>query len=434
MGRKKKVNMDATFIQLNKFVETPEIIADDYIEIVKYGVDNKLPYLLTDYYKNVGLNRAIIDKKKKMFLGKGIAIDIVEENELKIKKTMEFLSDINEFENIDELFDKISLDIMLYGGTYLQIIWETGGKKIKYVYHMDYNKMRSGKKDKYGQVRKFYYNTNEDKSFNWSRYSSKNDPGIIEMNAFSTKLNKSKQQIMYIKEYEPGLNYYSLPDYIGALKDLDTSSAISDFYNSNMHNNMQPGVTFFFTGPEPDKDTKDTIIKAIKKKYTDTENAGKPMIFWLEDGQEMKMEIPESGDIGDMFKLLNEDIKENITISHQIPRAVAALSTPGSLGNSKDIIDGIEMVRSNYIEPKQEWFLSKFNKIMEINDLYDIKLNAPSPNLSKYSISDLAGILTTNEIREYLGKEPVGDEEKQEVVEEEVKKDNILKKIFRKKQ
>jgi len=113
-----------------------------------------------------------------------------------------------------------------------------------------------------------------------------------------------------------------------------------------------------------------------------------------------------------MYKLLSEETKENLITSHQIPRAVASLSTPGSLGNTKEIIEGNELMRLNYIEPIQNWFLSKWNKLMDINNLEHISLNAPSPNLLKYDIKDLQTILTPNEIREYIGKDPIGEEEK----------------------
>jgi len=128
--------MKANFINLNKFVDEPKIIVKDDEDYVRYGSDNQLPYNLTNYYDNVGLNRAIINKKANMFIGKGISIDITDEK--KAKKTLDFLENINPFETIDEIFEKISLDLFIYGGTYLQVIWDKSGKKISEIYHMNY--------------------------------------------------------------------------------------------------------------------------------------------------------------------------------------------------------------------------------------------------------------------------------------------------------
>lgn len=418
-------NDKAIFIQMNEFVQTPRIISNREEDIVRYGENNQLPYELIEYNRTVGLHRAILNKKQNLFIGDGVTIDINDETKEKsIEKTLDFLDNINQFENIDDLMEKISSDLFLFGGTYLQIIWEKGGKKIKYIYHMPYEQIRSGKKDKYGQVTSFYYNTSEDEDYKWTTYSYPSDEYIEEMPAFSTKLQKTKPQIMYIHDYEAGNNYYSLPDYIGALKDLNTQASISDFHNSNIHNNMQPGFTFLFKGPEPDQDTKDSYVKLIKKKYSDTHNAGKPMVFFIDDGLEVDINQPDVSNISDMYQNLSEDIKENIIVSHQIPRAVSGLAQPGSLGNNKEIIEGLEMVRDSYIQPIQTKFLNKFNKIMSINSLEDIKLATPTINLSKYDLSELKGIFTIDEIREYLGKEAIGTEDQIDDAEKNNDEDN----------
>lgn len=417
----------ATFISLNEFVKDPEFIVDISTSFVKFGENNKLPYELIKYYRTVGIHRAIIDKKKKMFLGKGIGIEFTDEKQA--KKTLNFLENINRFENADELFDKISSDYILFGGVYLQIIWEAGGKKIKEVFHQPYEQMRSGKKDKFGKVNSFYYNLSEDKYEQWQSYTDVHSTYIKEFPSFSTNKNKSKPQILYIHNYEPGFNYYSLPDYIGALRDLDTLSSISDFHNSNIHNNMQPGLMFFFSGPEPSSEAKDSIVKSIKTKYGNTKNAGRPQIFWLEKDAELKIEQGETSNVADMYKLLSEDTKENIIVSHQIPRAVSGLSQPGKLGNTSEFIEGVEIVRSNYIEPLQEAFLNTFNKIMQVNGLNNIELTAPSPNLMKYKLIDLAKFLTQNEIRDYLGFDPISETSTTEDIKKEVVDEANPKKI-----
>jgi hypothetical protein len=424
---KKKTIGPTSFISMNEFVKDPEFVIDTSNEFVSYGVDNLLPNQLINYYRTVGIHRAIIDKKKKLFLGKGIGIDYTDDRTA--KKSIKFLNSINRFENADEVFDKISTDIMLFGGVYLQIIWEKGGKRIKEVFHMPYEQMRSGKKNKFGQVDEYYYNTSEDKNYQWRAYTSIRDKNIEVFPTFNTKSNKGSSQIMYIHEYEPGFNYYSLPDYIGALRDLNTLSAISDFHNSNIHNNMQPGLMFFFTGPAPSEEAKGAIVKSLKTKYGDTLNAGRPQIFWLEQDQEIRVEQGEASNVSDMYELLSADTKENIIVSHQIPRAVSGLMSPGSLGNTKEMIEGIEIIRKNYIEPIQEQFLASFNKIMQINNLNEVELTAPTPNLLQYSLSELSTVLSPNEIREYLGKDPLVEEAQVEDVEGEVIDETVTEKI-----
>jgi hypothetical protein len=142
------------------------------------------------------------------------------------------------------------------------------------------------------------------------------------------------------------------------------------------------------------------------------------MIFWLDQDQKIEVEQPEASNVSEMYKLLSEDTKENIVVAHQIPRAVAGLATPGSLGSTKEMLEGTEIPRTNFIKPIQEFFLARFNMLMEINGLENIELTAPSPNLLKYTLDELAKHLTPAEIREFLGKEPLAEER----ITDEIKK------------
>lgn len=408
------IEPNVIFIRMNDFVKDPIIKVENLKKYVLYGEDNLLPQQLITNYRNIGIHRAIIDKKKKMFLGNGIDIDFTDE--ASAKKTYEFLTTINRFEDADTLFDKIAVDLMLFGGTYLQIIWENGGNKIAEIFHMSYEQIRASKKDEFGMVQSYYYNNSEDKSKQWKKYTDVTAPNIIEMPKFNIKENKKESQILYIHNYEPGFDYYSLPDYIGALRDLNTLAAISDFHNSNIHNSMQPGLIFKFKGEEPSQEAKDKIVASIKNKYGDTISAGKSMIFWLNPEDDITTEQSDTSKIADMYKLLSEDVKENIVVAHQIPRAVTGMLTPGSLGNTKELLESIEIIKTNYIEPIQNFFLKQFNKLMTINSLNNIILTSPSPNLMQYSLSDLSKLLTQNEIREYIGFDPIGEEKKKEDV------------------
>jgi len=426
MNKEKITKKDINFIKLNEFVKIPTFNFDPRAEFfVKFGDDNLLPEKILEYYNSVGLNRSIIQKKTSLLLGDGITFEA--EDDLQSKKTLQFIKGVNDFETMDELFAKVALDYFLYGGCYLQIIWAKNGKKINKIYHMPYHKMRSGKANKYNIVEKFYYNPSDEKYKKWGKYSTKKD--VIEFNSFSTKKLKSKPQILYIKNYEPSNIFYALPDYVGAFKDLDTMAGIADFNNANIHNNMQPGFTVIFKGPEPSDDAKDEIVDQIKNKYQDTENAGKPMVFFIEEENAIEIKPMESGDIADMFLNLSNEVKENIVVSHQVPRAVSGLMTPGALGGTKELVEGTEIVKTGYIYPAQTFLLNYFNNIMEINGLKDIAIINPATSLLRYSLGDLQPFLTIDEIRNYIGYEDLTTEEVVQEIEEEIEQEDNPTKI-----
>jgi len=54
--------------------------------------------------------------------------------------------------------------------------------------------MRSGKKDKYSQVRNFYNNTSEDELEKWKTYTDLNEKHIVKMPAFNTSQYKNNNK------------------------------------------------------------------------------------------------------------------------------------------------------------------------------------------------------------------------------------------------
>jgi len=416
MEDKKRIKKDfrVDFIRLSK-IEMPNFDYDLDEKIVPFSKNNNLPKELLKLYNNVGLHRAIIQKKSHMFNAEGITFD-AEEGEKQSEDTQEFLNTVNPFYSMTELLNRVGQDYFLFGGSYLQIIWSTDGESIKEIYHMPFQAMRSGQLNKYGIATKFYYNNNTSKIKKWNKYIDADD--VIEFNAFSTKKNKSKPQILFLKKYNPDSAVYPIPDYIGAIKDLDTLAAISDFHNNNIHNNMQPGFTVFYKSSNISEEEQDEIVTQIKKKYTDTENVGKPMIFFIDGEDDMEIKPMETSDIADMYKNLSTDVKDNIVNSHQVLRAAVGLATPGSLGNTKEIIEAQEMMKNSYIIPTQNEVLEYINSVLNINNLKPISFINKPISLLRYNLNELAQFLTQDEMREYLGYEKIDND----IVKEDVNK------------
>jgi len=399
---KKRSSIDVKFISTEPTVVNPTIIESDYDKYVKIGKDNKYPDQLLNYYKDVGLHRSIILKKLNMLTGKTVTYDSKSTH----KKTDDFILSVNPNESLNTVLDKCGLDLLLFGGYYLQVIWEKGGKAIKEIYHMPYNRMRSGKADEFGIVKEYFYNP---KSDGFLKYTTESD--LISINSFSIKENKKDPQIMFVKEYDPGNFYYPFPDYSGAVTDINTLEEISAFHNTNIKNNFQPGFMIFFRGPEPDEDRKDAIVEGLVKKYSGAENSGKPAVFFLDTEQEDPVfKAADVSGIGEMYQNLMQSVKENIVVSHQIPRSVASIEQAGSLGNSKEILESNAVFKVDYIIPKQEKLLSGFNLIGTINKLKPLEIINPSPNILMFGLAELKDYLTTNEVRDYLGYEELAKE------------------------
>ena len=418
----------------DKNYEKPVIYEDQENDLVSFGKDNRLPYDLLNYYTNSSIHRAIIQKKTNMFNGTGIMFENVDD---KIdKKTQKFIDKVNPQQNMEQLLSQIGLDFFIYGGSYLQIIWSRNGKSIVEIYHMPFYKMRSGKTNSKNNVEEFYYNPSNEKTDEYRRYTM--EDGLIKFVSFNTEKNKSKPQILYIKKDEPSNDYYAYPDYISSLVDLDTNVEISNFHNSALYNGFNPGMMVIFEGVEPSMEEKDAFMKGINAKYKGSDNAGRVIVFYSDGENAPQIKQLEISNMDKKFEVLEKTITNNIVSGHQIPRCLASLEQPGSLGNTKELISATQVFIESYIKPYQKLILLTINKIMNINKMSEIEILNPNMNMINTVIS--TDVLTTNERRNYLGYEDLEDEIKdttEEVIEDkgdevEITDDNFIKKIIKK--
>ncbi len=399
------MNIQSFNFSSDKNYTIPEVYTDQSIGYVLFSKKNDLPYDLLNYYTNSSMNRAIIQKKAQMFKGKDIVFETI--NKSTDKKTQKFMDKINPQEDMEQLIGKIGLDMFLFGGSYLQIIWSKNGKSIVEIYHMPFAQMRSGKANDKAFVDTFYFNPSTQKDKKYTTYTNINE--LVAFPAFNTKKYKNKAQIMFIKKEEPSNIYYPYPDYISSLVALDTDVEIDNFHNSAIYNGFNPGMMVIFNGVEPTKEEKDEFMSGINDKYKGSENANRVIVFYNDGDNPPTIEQMNISDIDKKFESLNKSTTEKIVAGHQIPRALASIAQPGSLGNTKEILQATQVFINHYIQPHQLLVLNMLNKIMKINKLGDINIINPNVNIALYSISELKEVLTINEIREFLGYDEIED-------------------------
>ena len=423
--KKNTKKIQAKFISMSSEFAPKEIKIKYIDNYVHFGDDNQYPYYLQDLLRTSGLHRSIIERKVRTILGTNVFHEDNEDMDLFIP---------NQYETLEELLTKCVYDQEIYGSYYLQIFWKRNGSGIAEIYHMPYERMRVGLPIEFGYVTDYFY---------WENQIEKIE-AFYDLNAFRqfktfNEEDKTEPQILKIGNYSPTNNFYGSPIYEGAILDIQTNSEISNFFNSNLHNNFAPGYFIFFRGPEPDEEQQDEITKALQEKYKGSENAGKPILMFLDSAQEQpQIEVIENSDIDKRFEQLSKEIENNIIISHGIPK-VLITETAGKLGTSKEIIDASMLFKTNYIDPAQITLLKGFNMVMAINGLPEIKITNPNPSVLFFTIEELGKFLTETEIRDIFGYEEKEESEisleddknenKEEEVEvkEEIEKDKLKK-------
>ena len=407
MSKKKSTPTKSTsveFISLSSQIKTPTFEITENDNVLMFGTDNDIPRTLTQLYTTVPMHSAIIDKKTSLLFDGGI-------RDLDGNK----LDNPNKHETYDSYVYKICSDYANYGQSFSRILWERGGAKVATQEHIINDSVRLSNPVKNdGVINKVYVNSRyNNPMYEWSVFTDLRQSFITPYLLYNT-IEKKNEQVLHIKGYN-GVTPYGLPDFFSAMKDLNTLGEMSTFHNANIHQNMQPGFKFIFEGAMPSKEEKDRIIKATREKYSSAENGGKPMFFFVPEGNKVTAEPMAVNDVAKMYSLLAKDVKESILVSHQIPQKIAGIETKGSLGSSKEVMELLELFKHTVIQPMQRIILDALEPIVG-KELMFIK--RPTDILLSNSVNDLKGILTVDELRELLGYEAAPTINESEVINE----------------
>lgn len=319
-------------------------------DFVFYGENNLMPQYLISRYNNCAIHKAIITSKKEQIMGDGI---------VSLNNPMATVNFINENENVSEVMAKCALDLVLFNGFALNIIWSKDRKSIAEIYHLDFSRIRSGKinpeKDK---VEMYYY------SADWSNI--KKFP-VTAYPTFSQE-ESDPSQIFYYKSYSPSQSYYPHPDYSGGLASIEIDVNIKEFHANNLKNGMMPSLWINMNNGIPGDEEQRLVTRALESQFTSVNNAGRPIISFNES-KELSPEItqiPTSGNDG-YYQAIYDDIIRSILSAHRISSGeLFGISTANKLGSKDEISTHIEYVRKTVIMPYQKQLLSVFDKMVSM--------------------------------------------------------------------
>ena len=379
----------------------PKFLEKKNQEWVSYGDDNKYPYHLLSLLNTSAKHNAIVNGKANFITGKGIYF----EDETKQPLVYQ---DINRSgENINDILDKAALDIESFGGAYLEIIYNPFGGATS-LYHIDYCKVRSNEKNTH-----FYI------SEQWETKQKPDD--VICVEAFNPE-KPSGKQIIYLKEYRPGVNTYTLPSYQGALNYIELDVAVSEFHLNAIHNGMMPSKLISFNNGTPTAEEQRIVERKMKEKFAGEKNAGKFIINFNDDPAKAPTVIDLSAsDLDKQFDLLNKTIQQEIFSGHRVTSPMLfGIKTEGQLGGRSELRDAYEIFQNTYVNNKQQFLERWFAYILPLFGMDgEFHIQPTEPLGFEFSEAIVSANMKQNEIREKLGLpiiESVLTENQQKVV------------------
>lgn len=343
---------------------------------MEYGDKNDYPLYLVELFNKSAKHNAIVRNKVHYICGNGWT-----GNE-------QFIEKPNRSENLNDLTRKISMDLELFGGAYIEVIWGLG--KVAEMWHIDYTKIRTNKDNT-----QFWYKEN------WKDYKEKLE---YVYPAFNPKVQEGKQ-IIYLKEYRPNIGVYSLPVYFGALNYIESDIEVSKHVLGNAKTGFSASKLITLPDGQPSREEQNEIHRKFKNTYTGSDGV-KYMLSFVNDASRKPIvdDLGQSDLTKEDFGRVDELIQTNIFSGHQVTTpSIFGIAVAGKLGTRTEMRDGYEIFKNTYVNGKQQ-FLESF-------------------------MNTMSGYFGYSEEMRIIPAEPIGIEFSEATIKELAPKEWILEKI-----
>ena len=310
--------------------------------IIEFGDRNDYPEYLLDLFNKSAKHNAIVRGKVNYIIGNGWKGG-------DDAGTQRMIDSVNRFETLDDLTRKISVDIELFGGAYLEIIWSMTGTIISEICHVDYTKIRTNK-----DCTQFYYKSDWKNIREKERVFSSYNPNI-----------PVGSQILYLKEYRPGLQCYALPGYLGSLNYIESDVEVSKHVLGNAQSGFSASKMITLPNGDPTTEEMRNIERRFENRFTGSD--GKKFILSFVNDSSRKPIVDDLG-TSDLtkedFGRVDSMIQQNIFAGHQLTSpSLFGISEPGKLGTRTEIRDAFEVFKNTYVNDKQRFIESAINKL-----------------------------------------------------------------------
>jgi len=302
---------------------------------IQYGEKNDYPIYLIDLFNKSAKHNAIVKSKVHYINGNGWS------------GSEQFIQHVNRTETLNDLSRKVSLDIELFGGAYLEVIWGVG--KIAEIWHCDYSKFRTNKDN----TQYWYKEDWKDRNEQYQVYPS-----------FNPK-NPVGKQIYYIKEYRPNQGAYSLPAYFGALNYIESDIEVSKHVLGNAKTGFSASKLITLPNGEPSPEEQRVVHNKFKNTYTGADGI-KYMLAFVNDASRKPIvdDLGQSDLTKEDFGRVDSLIQVNIFSGHQITTpSIFGIAEAGKLGSRTEMRDGYEIFKNTYVNAKQIELESVFNML-----------------------------------------------------------------------
>ena len=321
---------------------------------VKFGDYNSFPNDLIELYNNSSIHNTCINAIVDGIVGEGLTADP--------EWVLDRANSSNETWN--DVYKKVATDYKLYGGFALEVIWNKSRTKIADIYHIDFSWLRAKEKNYRGEIPGYYISDEWSEAY---RYGTAPIDSLPYLPVYNPQKNMEEpKQIFVYNPYRPGQKYYPLPDYVGALRDIELDIEVSNFHVNNIKNGLAPSLSIT-TFTNANDEEREAIERMLQLQYSGTNNAGNMLYMDVDSPENAPVitPIPQNGADG-YYTTINDMVVQRILTAHRITSPmILGIKTEGQLGGRTEVIDAYLLLVNTVIRPFQQDILAVFETLLE---------------------------------------------------------------------
>jgi len=320
---------------------------------VYYGPTNLAPQELIRLYNSSPTHRAAIMSKWFGVRGESISLKNGDDQRLLMANSIG--------ESVYDIWQKATLDFILYGAVSLNIVWRKDRDQGFEIYYTDTSKLRAGRSDMHDRINDYYF------SADWA--FPKKEPFVPRRLPAFNITSEEPSQIYYYTTHSVGNNYYATPTYWGAATAISTELEIYNWWFNSICNNLQPSLFVSINSGIPDPEQREDIYRTLTQKYGGSNSTSKLMLTFANSKEEAP-EITQIATNGSdkMWIEMGASVQQAILTSHQISSAeLLGISTPGSL-SSRDHLEAQDHFNRLVVTPIQTEIKKVFEKLLNLRD------------------------------------------------------------------
>jgi len=312
---------------------------------ISWGLDNMFPEELYRLLDMSPIHNACVRSKVDNCFGAGYVNDY----KVNSKQTLNYIG------------RQLYFELIVTGNLFLEIVWRKDRSEGIAGFHIIPSKyIRVHKPVELGAPATKYLYCRD--WMNWRK------AGMIEFSEFDP-MNFTDRQIVHIRMFQPGYDYYGAPDYLSTINDIRLNHQITVYNLANLINGANPSLWVHFNTPAPDSENEQTqILRNIENRYQGSENAGRVIVSYGDSNEKPDITQIASNLQQGFYSEVFELVQKQILSGHKIvDGSLIGLPNPGGFSSSADQLQtAYQLFLRTSINPLQTFMNRELKDVFEL--------------------------------------------------------------------